>query len=97
MGWTTRGSNPGRGKSVFCCYLKRPDRCWVVPSLLLTGHWFYFPGVKRPKREVYHLCPFRISGAILPFLLFVFVAWIETTLPLPLCVMFYLLKLRLMF
>ena len=28
------------------------------PSLLFNGYWVYFPGAKRPRREVKHSSPF---------------------------------------
>jgi hypothetical protein len=38
----------------------RPDRPWGPPSLLYSGYWVSFPGVKRPGRGVNHSSP---SGA----------------------------------
>jgi hypothetical protein len=46
-----RGSNPSRGKRFFFSP-RCPDR---PPSLLFNGYWGSLPGVKRPRREVYHL------------------------------------------
>jgi len=43
--------NPGFG-NVFFYAPKCPDRFWVQPNLLFSGHRRHFPGVKQPKREV---------------------------------------------
>ena len=37
---------------------KRPDRPWGLTTLLFILHYGYFPGVKRPGREVDHSPPF---------------------------------------
>ena len=55
IGWTFRGSNPGTGYRL-CSPLKRPDRIWGLPSLLLNGNQVSFlQRIKRPGREVKHL------------------------------------------
>jgi len=41
MGWTVRGSNPGKGE----IFRTRPDRPWDPPSLLYNGCRVY-PGGK---------------------------------------------------
>jgi len=62
MGWTVRGSNPGRGKRLFAslncsCRLSGP------PSLLFSGYrGFFSPGVKRPGREVDHSPPYSAKN-----------------------------------
>jgi hypothetical protein len=47
-----------------------PDRLWGPPSLLFTGYWCSFPGVKRPVLEADHspasTVEIKSSGAILP-------------------------------
>ena len=53
MGWTVRGSNPGKGE----VFRTRPDRPWGPPSLLYNGYRVPFPGVKRPERGVNHPPP----------------------------------------
>jgi hypothetical protein len=55
-GWTVRGSNPGRGK-IFFSSPKRPDGLWGPPSLLFNGYRGFFPGVKRPGRQINHSPP----------------------------------------
>ena len=52
-GQTVRESNPG-GSEVF---RTRPDRPWGPPSLLYSGYWVSFPGVKRPGPGVDHTPP----------------------------------------
>jgi hypothetical protein len=49
--WMIGGSNPGRGCESFSSR-PCPDRFWVPPSLLSTGHKGLLPwGVKRVGRE----------------------------------------------
>ena len=51
MGWTVRGSNPGKGE----IFRIGPDRSWGSSTHTMgTG---YFPGVKRPGRGVNHPPP----------------------------------------
>jgi hypothetical protein len=52
-GWTFQGSNPGGGE----IFRTRPDRPWGQHGLLYNGYRVYFPGVKRPRRGVYHPPP----------------------------------------
>jgi hypothetical protein len=57
MGWTVRGSDPGRGKRLFASP-NRPNRLSGPPSLLFSGCRGFFPGgLKRPGREVDHSPP----------------------------------------
>jgi hypothetical protein len=35
-------------------YSTHPDQPWGPPSLLYSGYWVSFPGVKRPGRGVDH-------------------------------------------
>jgi hypothetical protein len=56
VGWTTGGSNRGRGKRFFS-FLNRPDRLWGPHSLLFNGYRSSLPGVKRPGPEVNHSSP----------------------------------------
>ena len=35
-------------------FLTRSDRSWLPPRLLYKGYVVSFPGVKRPRRGVYH-------------------------------------------
>ena len=42
------GFGPCRGK-IFCSC---PDWLWGPPSLLYSGYWLSFPGVKWPGREL---------------------------------------------
>ena len=61
MSWTVQGSNPDKGKSFFFSAKVQTDP-------LLKGYTYYFPGIKRPEREVKHLhlvSRLRMSGAIL--------------------------------
>jgi len=49
MGWTVRGSNPGRGKRFFS-YLKHPDQLSGPLSILFNGYRGSDAlGVKRPS------------------------------------------------
>jgi len=50
-GCTVRGSNPGWRGEIFCT---RPNRPWGPRNLLYDGYRVYFPGVKRPGRDVDH-------------------------------------------
>ena len=52
---TVRGSGPDRGNRFFSSP-KRSDRLWGPSSLPPNGYRDYFPGIKRPEREVNH-CP----------------------------------------
>ena len=54
-GWTVGGSNSGGGD----IFRTGPDRPWGPPSLLYNGYRFFFPGVKRPGRDVDHTSPYR--------------------------------------
>ena len=40
-----------KGGEIFCTHADRP---WDPPSLLYTGYWVSFPGVKWPGRDVNH-------------------------------------------
>ena len=51
-GWTSRGSNPGRGRGLPFSP-ERPGQLWSPPTLILNG----YPVVKRPGREVDRLPP----------------------------------------
>ena len=42
IGWTVRGSNPGRGR-IFSLLQNRPDRLWGTPRLLFHANRGYFP------------------------------------------------------
>jgi hypothetical protein len=33
------------------------DRTWGLPTLLCSGYWFFFPGLKKPGRGVEHATP----------------------------------------
>ena len=50
---TVRGSGPDRDNRFFSSP-KRQDRLWGPPSLPPNGYRDYFPGIKRPDREVNH-------------------------------------------
>jgi hypothetical protein len=52
-GWTFQGSNPGGSELL----RTRPDWPWGPPSLLYDGYPVFFPGVKRPGRDVNHPLP----------------------------------------
>jgi hypothetical protein len=52
-GWMVRESNPG-GDEIF---RTRPDRPWGPTSLLYSGYWVSFSGIKRLERGVDHLPP----------------------------------------
>jgi hypothetical protein len=41
-GWIKRGSNPGKAKRFFSSQ-NHPDKLRGPPSLLLSGHWGFFP------------------------------------------------------
>lgn len=56
MGWTVRGSNPGRGKS-FLSSLKSPDPF----NRLFHAFRGSFPGIKGPGREADNLPPYRAA------------------------------------
>jgi len=43
-----QGLNPGWGEIFRTC----PDRPWGPPSLLYSGYWVSFPGVKQPGRGI---------------------------------------------
>jgi hypothetical protein len=47
IGWTVRGSNPGRVEIFRTC----PDRPWGPPSLLYNGYRVFPVGKKRPGRD----------------------------------------------
>ena len=49
-GWTVRTSNPDRVNRLSS--QKRLGRLWGPPSYLFNGDRGYFPGSKRPGREV---------------------------------------------
>jgi hypothetical protein len=53
MGWTVRGSNPGRGE----IFRTRPDLPWGPPSLLYNGYRVSISEVKRPGCGVNHPHP----------------------------------------
>ena len=55
-GCTVQGWNPGRSKKM-SLFSKSPDRLWGPPSLLSNWYRCYFPGVKRPRRDVDHAPP----------------------------------------
>jgi len=50
MWWMVQGWNSERGE-IFHIH---PDRLWGPPSLLYSGYWVSFPGVKLPGRGVDH-------------------------------------------
>jgi len=77
MGWTDRGSNPGRGKSFFSSS-KYPDWLLVPPIYLFSGQWGFSLRVNQPKCEVnhLHLVPeLKIRGIVLLLPLYGFMAW----------------------
>ena len=47
VGWTVRGSNPGRGEF----FRTLPDRSWGPPSLLYNGYRLFPGGRKWPGRD----------------------------------------------
>ena len=56
--WTVRGSNQGSDE----VFRTLPDRSWGPASLLYKGYQVSFPGLKRPRHDVYH--PFSFSKEV---------------------------------
>jgi len=58
VGIATRYGLDGPGIESRCgegeIFRTRPDRPWGPPSLLYDGYRLFFPGVKRPGRDVDH-------------------------------------------
>ena len=80
-GWTIRGMTSEKGQVT--TVHNRPDRPLCPPNLLFTGYRGFFPGVKRPGREVNPslLVPrLGISGSVVLLPLPVSTACIGTTL-----------------
>ena len=48
--WTVLGSNPGDGE----IFRNHPERTWLPASLLYNAYRLFFPGLKRPGRNVDH-------------------------------------------
>jgi hypothetical protein len=51
-----RGSNSCKGRRLFS-FSNRPDVLWVPRILLFNDYRGWFPGVKRPERDVDHSSP----------------------------------------
>jgi hypothetical protein len=56
-GWTVQGSVSSRGKRRLFSSPEHPDKVWGLLSLLFSGYWCYFLGVKWPRRGFDHSPP----------------------------------------